>query len=29
MPEGGAILGVSSHWQCILQHSIWDSYENG
>jgi len=22
-------VGLLPHWQCLVQHSIWDTYENG
>jgi len=29
-PKGkGQLWGFFSHWQCIIQHSIWDPYKNG
>jgi len=29
-PKGkGHFWGFSTHWQCILQHSIWNPYKNG
>jgi len=27
--EKGQFCGFLPHWQCIVQHSIWDPYKNG
>ena len=30
IPRGrGSFGGFLPHWQCIVQHSIWDPYKNG